>query len=354
MRIYVGTYTDAQSGGIFLYDFDENTGRMASLGVAGHAVHPSFLAFHPNRRFLYAVNETGDVKKGLSGSLSAFAIDPASGKLSMLNKQPSGGAGPCFVFVDRAGRHALTANYSSGSIAVLPIGDDGQLGPATATIQHHGHGPDPDRQKGPHAHSINLDPSGRFALAADLGLDKLFVYRFDTAHGTLQPNDPPAADVPPGSGPRHLAFHPDGKFAYLINEMGCTISVLAYDAARGAFSPLQTISTLPPNFRGQNTTAEVQVHPSGQFVYGSNRGHDSIALFRVDPATGKLTAIGHEPTQGRTPRNFAIDPTGRFLVAANQDSNNLVVFRLDPTSGQLQSLTTTEAPKPVCVKFLPR
>jgi len=354
LRVYVGTYTWAKSKGIYSLRMDLATGALSAPELAAEATNPTFLAVHPSRRFLYAVGEIGNFAGKRSGAVSAFAIDPESGKLRALNQQPSGGAGPCHVAVDKAGKNLLVANYSGGSVAVLPIGEDGKLAEPSAVIQHKGSGPDPKRQEGPHAHSINLDPAGRFAFACDLGLDKVLVYRFDPAQGKLSANDPPAASVAPGAGPRHLAFHPNGRFTYVINEMGSTITAFTYDADRGLLSELQTISALPPDFKGENTTAEVQVHPSGRFLYGSNRGHNSIAIFAVDPETGRLTAAGHQPTQGRNPRNFGIDPTGAYLVAANQDSSNLVVFRIDPKSGALAPTgVTAEVPLPVCVKFIP-
>ena len=352
LLVYVGTYTGPKSKGIYLLRMDLASGALTAPEVAAEVANPSFLAVHPSRRFLYAVGEIGNFAGRKSGAVSAFAIDPESGKLKLLNQQPSGGTGPCHLTVDGAGKNVLAANYSSGSVCVLPIGEDGRLAEPSEVVQHKGSGPNPKRQEGPHAHSVNLDPAGRFAFAADLGLDKIMVYRFDPAKGKLAPNDPPAASVAPGAGPRHFAFHPTGRFAYVINEMASTVTAFAYDANAGRLSELQTVSTLPAGFTGSSTTAEVQVHPSGRFLYGSNRGHDSIAVFGIDARTGKLTAVGHQPTQGKTPRNFGIDPTGTYLLAANQGSGNLVVFRIDPKSGELKPTgVTAEVPSPVCVKF---
>lgn len=352
--VYIGTYTGPQSKGIYAYRFDGTTGEASLLGVAAEIPSPSFLAVHPNRRYLYAANEIGDFEGQKSGSVSAFAIDASTGKLALLNRVPSRGSGPCFVAVDRAGKNVLVANYGSGSIAVLPIGDDGRLADATAFVQHSGSSVNRSRQAGPHAHSINVSPDNRFAIAADLGLDKLLIYRFDAAKGTLAPNDPPFAKLNPGAGPRHFAFHPNGKFAYAINEMQSTITVFDYDASRGALNETQTLTTLPADFEGQSSCAEVQVHPNGRFVYGSNRGHDSIAVFAVDAATGKLRLVEHVSTKGKTPRNFSIDPAGRYLFAANQDSNDVVIFRLDPASGRLTPTgQTLDVSRPVCVKFVP-
>jgi len=350
VRVYIGTYTGPKSKGIYQLRLDLASGSLSTPELAGETINPSFLAVHPSRRFLYAV---GEAWGQAAGSLSAFAIAPDTGKLTLLNTQPTGGAGPCYVSVDKQGTNALVANYGSGSVCVLPIGKDGRLAEATAVVQHKGSGPNPKRQEGPHAHSINLDPTGRFALAADLGLDKVLVYRFDPAKGTLVPNDPPAASVAPGAGPRHLAFHPNGQFAYVINEMGNTVTAFRWDASRGTLGELQTVPTLPADFRGNSTTAEVQVHPSGRFLYGSNRGHDSIAIFAIDGEAGTLKPLGHQSTQGRNPRNFGIDPTGTYLLAANQNSDSIVVFRIDPQTGSLSPTgVTASVPSPVCVKLL--
>ena len=353
LRVYVGTYTGADGGGINISELDLNSGKLSPSRVAAETVNPSFLAIHPSRKFLYAVGEVSELDGKKTGGVSAFAVDPKSGDLTRINQQSSGGAGPCHLVVDATGKNVLVANYGGGSIACLPINDDGSLKPASKFIQHQGSSVDPGRQAGPHAHSINLDANNRYAVVADLGLDKLMVYRFDPDKGSLVPNDPPSTSLPPGGGPRHFAFHPDGKHAYANNEMTSTVSALEYDAATGTFTELQTISTLPEPTRG-NSTAETRVHPSGKFVYVSNRGHDSIAMFKVDPATGKLTAIGHESTRGEVPRNFNIDPSGKYLLAANQDSANVVVFKIDQQTGKLTPTgSEIEVPRPVCVRFVP-
>lgn len=352
--VYIGTYTGGKSKGIYLFEMDMATGALKPHGVVGEVADPSFLALHPNSRFLYAVNEIGDFQGTKSGAVSAFALDAKTGRLTFLNQQSSRGSGPCHLVVDRAGKNVLVANYGGGSVAVLPIGADGRLGEATAFVQHEGKSANPQRQEGPHAHAIQVDPANRFALSPDLGLDKILIYRFDAAQGALTPNQPPAAAVAPGAGPRHLAFHPSGRFAYVINELNSTVTAFEYDAERGALKEIQSLSTLPEGFHGVNWTAEVQAHPSGKFLYGSNRGHDSIALFAIDAETGRLRYIGCEPTQGKTPRNFGIDPTGTYLIAANQQSDTLVVFRIDSETGRLTPTgQTAEAPMPVCVKFLP-
>ncbi len=357
LRVYVGTYTDGASAsqGIYLLELDTASGALTPKGLAAESASPSFLAIHPTRKYLYAVSEVGSFGGEKSGSVSAFAIDPKDGKLAPLGRESSRGTGPCFVTVDATGRDVLVANYGGGTVAVLPIGPDGKLGAATSTIQHRGSSVDAGRQSAPHAHSINLDAANRVAVAADLGLDKLLVYKFDPASGTLTPNAPPSVALKPGSGPRHFAFHPDGRHAYAINELTSTVSVFDYDAPRGALAESQTISTRPPGAsRPGNSTAEVVVHPSGRFLYGSNRGDDALAIYAIDAGSGKLTPVGFQPTGGKTPRNFAIDPTGRFLLAANQDSDTVVVFRVDPESGRLRQVGGPAAvPKPVCIRFVP-
>lgn len=354
MIVYIGTYTQGASKGIYIYDMDTKTGTLTPAGHSPLVSNPSFLTIAPDHKHLYACNEVDDFDAAHEGAVSAFAIDAKTGGLTLLNQQPSAGGGPCFVSMDARGKNVLVANYGSGSVGVLPVGADGKLMPPSAKQQHEGKGTDPARQEGPHAHSINLDPANHFAFAADLGLDKVFVYRFDAAKGALTPNTPAFASVAPGSGPRHLSFHPNGHYAYVINEMASTVTAFNYDAAKGILTELQTISTLPEGFKGSTTTAEIRVHPSGKFLYGSNRGHDSISIFSIDVSTGKLTSAGHQSTQGKTPRNFNIDPTGQFLIAANQDSDSVVIFRIDAQTGQLTPTgQTLDVPKPVCVKFLP-
>ena len=353
LRVYLGTYTTGNSRGIYLSELDLATGALSDPRLVAESENPSFLAIHPTKRFLYAVNEVGDYGGVQSGAVSAFAIDSATGDLSFLNQQPSRGGAPCHLVVDKEGKNVLVANYSGGSVAVLPIGSDGRLSPASAFSQHQGSSVNPRRQQGPHAHSINLDAANRFAFAADLGLDKVLVYRFNASDGTLAENDPPSVSVEPGAGPRHFAFHPSGRYAYVINEIASTITAFSYDSARGSLRSIQTVPTLPAGFDQRSSTAEVQVHPSGKFLYGSNRGHDSIAVFQIDLESGKLTYIEHESTQGKSPRNFGIDPTGTYLLAANHNGDNVVVFRINPETGALQPTGhAIEAPTPVCIKFL--
>jgi len=351
--VYFGTYTGAKSKGIYVSRFDSATGRLTAPELAVTTPSPSFLAIHPSRRFLYASGETTVLEGKRVGAVSAFSLNRNTGQLTLLNRQSSGGAGPCHVAVDESGKCLLVANYGSGSIAALPIQADGSLAEPGTIIQHEGSSVNPERQAGPHAHFIIPDPANRFALACDLGLDRVLVYRFDPAKAMLVANDPPFASVKPGLGPRHLAFHPSGRFAFLISEMGSTLTTFTYDAKRGALKEVQTVSTLPETFAGKSFCAEVQVHPSGKFVYGSNRGHDSIAVFGFDPKRGQLTCLQHQSTQGKTPRHFAFDPTGKWLLAENQGSDSVVVFRVDAKTGQLSPTEQTiSVGSPVCALFV--
>lgn len=353
--VYVGTYTDGKSKGIYRCEFDPATGKLTEPTLAAEMTNPSFLALHPNNRYLYAVGEVDKFEGKSSGGVAAFAIDPDSGELKRLNQKPSDGAAPCHITVDRKGKNVLIANYSGGNAAVLRIENDGSLGERTAFVQHTGKGADPARQDAPHAHCINLDAANRFAVVADLGLDRVFVYRFDPDKGTLEKNEPPSAKIEPKSGPRHFAFHPGGHFAYVINELASTVTAMTYDADKGVLTPIQTISTLPAGHKGENTTAEIVVHPSGKFLYGSNRGHNSIAIFAIDEKTGKLTASGHQGEGIQTPRNFNLDPTGKFMLVANQDGDSILVFRINEGNGALQATgAKVEVGKPVCVEFMPK
>jgi len=371
--LFVGTYTEKESKGIYAYRFDATTSELTPLGVAAETTNPSFLAIDPSRRFLYTVNEVRKYKGADSGAVSAFAINRQTGKLSLLNEVASRGADPCYIAFDKTGKFALVANYTGGSVAVFPVRNDarsdarndarddaradGHIGESSAFVQHVGSSVNKERQEGPHAHWIETTPDNRFAIAVDLGLDELLVYRFDadpkTKPGSLTANDPPYAKLDPGAGPRHLAFHPNGKFAYVINELQSSITAFSYDASRGELHKLKTVSTLPKGFSGSNDASEIKVHPSGKFLFASNRGHNSIAVFSIDSHTGTLTFVDHFPTQGRTPRNFEIDPTGKLLFVANQDTNNIVVLRIDPNSGRLTPTgQTLHVPSPVCLKFM--
>ena len=354
---YVGSYTDdggtpTKSKGIYAYRYDASTGEVAALGLAAETVNPSFLVVHPNGRFLYAVNEVGNYKGPNSGGVSAFSIDHATGKLTLLNQVASRGADPCYITVDRTGNYVLVANYTGGSVAVFPVLSDGKLGEASAFVQHTGHGANPQRQEGPDAHSINMSPDNRFAYVDDLGLDELVVYKFDATKGTLTPNNPPFAKFDPGSGPRHFALAPNGKFAYVVAEMKSTVNVFSSNSKTGTFLPVQTISSLPKDFAGENDDAEVEIAPSGKFLYASNRGHDSIAVFAIDQNKGTLTPVEYASTKGKTPRSFEIDPTGKFLFAENQKSGNIVIFSIDQKTGRLTPTgKVLDVVSPVCGKF---
>jgi 6-phosphogluconolactonase len=355
LLVYIGTYTGEKSRGIHVSRLNLSSGELTPPEVAAETQNPSFLAVHPTGNYLYAVNEVSTFDGQPGGSVSGFAVDRRTGRLTLLNQRSSRGSGPAHLVVDRQGRNVLVANYGGGSVAVLPIGSDGRLAPASAFVQHEGSSVHPKRQTRPYAHSINVDPDNRFAYAADLGLDKILIYRFDPAAGSLAPADPPFAAVRPGSGPRHLAFHPTGRFAYVINELLLTVTAFGRDAAAGALKEIETVSTLPPGQQPQDgySTAEVQVHPSGRFLYGSNRGHDSITVFAVDEKSGRLTFVQNEPTQGSTPRGFGIDPTGQFLLAGNQRSDTIVVFRIDPQTGRLSAVgRPIQVGSPVSVQFV--
>ncbi len=348
LTVYVGTYTDGTSRGIYRFDFDPATGATTEPVLAVETKNPSFLALHPSGRFLYAVGEISSFEGQKTGAVSAFAVDPKTGDLTLLNQQSSEGGGPCHLVVDKTGRSVLVANYGGGTVAVLPIGEDGRLKPASAVRVHEGSGPTKGRQEKPHAHGIYLDAVERFAFSPDLGADRIFVYRFDAAKGTLESHG--AAPVDPGSGPRHFAFHPGGKYAYSINELLSTVTVFSYDAEKGALAKVQALSALPAGFTGTSWTAEVEVSRDGRFAYGSNRGDDSLAVFRVDPATGRLAVAGHVPVGGKYPRHFTIDPTGRWLLAAHQNSGTIAVFKLDPATGMPSPVGgMVKVDKPVCV-----
>ena len=352
---YVGTETggSSKSKGIYAYRYDAKTSEITSLGLAAETPNPSFIAPHPNGRFLYAVNEVSNYRGPNSGGVRAFSIDRATGKLTFLNEVPSRGADPCYITVDKTGKYVLVANYTGGSVAIFPILVDGKLGEAAAFAQYTGKGTNPARQEGPHPHSIDLSPDNRFAMVDDLGLDKLLVYKFDAAKGSLTPNDPPFTKFDAGAGPRHFALRPDAKFAYVIAEMQSAVTVFSNDEKTGTLHPLQTISALPKGFTGENDAAEIQMHPSGKFLYASNRGHDSIAVFAIDAAKGTLTSVEFTSTQGKTPRSFEIDPTGALLFAENQKSNNIVIFHIDTKTGRLTPTgKVLEVASPVCVKFV--
>ncbi len=351
--LYVGTYTDHGSKGIYAYRFDSSTGKLTSLGLAAETAEPSFLAVGSSGRFLYSANEIANYDGQATGAVSAFAIQPETGKLSLLNQVSSRGEAPAHLTLDRTGKYALVSNYTTGSVAVFPVLKDGRLGEASAFVQHKGSSVNPQRQRGPHAHAIALSPDNRFAVVADLGLDQLLIYSFDAAKGTLGAK-PQIVRASAGAGPRHLVFSPDGRFLYVINELQSTVVAYSYNAAGGGLHELQTTSTLSKDSHGNNTAAEIDIDPSGKFLFASNRGDDGITVFAIDSHAGTLTQVETDPTGGKTPRSFAIDPTGSWLLAANQDSDNIAVFHIDHKN---RHLTTTgevqQVPSPTCLKFTP-
>lgn len=351
--VYVGTYTKDRSEGIYAFRMDPDSGALSPTGDVTRIDNPSFLALDPQQRCLYAVNEAIETGGPDGGAVSAFSIAPETGRLTFLNQQPVHGLGPCHVSVEATGRFVLVANYGSGSVCMIPIEGEGRLGEATDIVQHEGSSVDTGRQSEPHAHSINPDPTNRYAFVADLGLDKVMIYDLDLDRGKLSVNKNRWAQLHGGAGPRHLAFSPDGSYAYVINEMDSTMTVFTYDSSQGRLDAVQTLSTLPEGYSDTSYCADVHVAPSGRFVYGSNRGHDSIVIFAVDVATGKLTPVAHESTCGEWPRNFAIDPSGRFLFAENERSDSIVTFRVDQTSGRLTPTDhVVNVGAPVCLKFM--
>jgi 6-phosphogluconolactonase len=352
--VFFGTHSVGSQKGISVAHFNSETGVLTKPELVVEAPAPAFFILHPDGKHLYVCN-SNDFAKGYTGqTISAYSIDPKKGILTLLNQQSSGGADPSYVWMDASRRFVLVANYKGGSVTVIALKPDGSLGEITANIKHTGRSVDTVRQTQPYAHSVKLDPTNRFALVADLGLDRVFVYRFNQKTGTLSQNDPPFVQVSPGSGPRHIAFHPNGKFVYIINEMACTITSFAWNSATGVLTELQTASTLPPNNKGKNACAEIEVHPNGKFLYASNRGHESLAVFAIDDLTGTISLLEHIPTRGRSPRNFAFDPTNKWIIVTNHDSDNAMVFKVDEKSGHL---TLSGAPVPVvypfCIRFLP-
>jgi len=352
--VYAGTYTGPKSKGIYYFRLQTDNLEVSQnitlvpLGLAAESENPSFLEIDLKRRLLFAVNETG------TGAVSAFSIDRGTGKLTLLNQRPSMGAGPCHLVLDKKGRWLLVANYGGGSVAVLPVGPDGRLGEATSFIQHTGQSIDPKRQRGPHAHCVALDPANRFAFVCDLGLDKVMTYRFDAEHGKLTPGEPAFTTIKAGAGPRHMVFRPDGRFAYVLNELNSTLNAFSYDAKAGVLTELQTISTLPGYYDGPNSGAEVGIHPSGKHLYASNRGNNTVVLFGIDTQKGTLTYIEEQGTGGKTPRHFGIEPSAKHMAIGNQDSDTILACRIDAGNGRLKpSGVFAACPSPVCLKFLP-
>jgi 6-phosphogluconolactonase len=347
----VGTYTNkTTSKGIYAVDFDSDTGKLTRKGLAAETPDPSWVAIHPNGKFVYAANEAGK-----QSTITAFAFNPRAEKLTKLNQLPALGEDPCYLSFDKSGKFLFVANYTSGNVTVFPILPDGKLGPHTALVADPGTlGPNKQRQEGPHAHWIQVSPDNRFVFVSDLGLDAILSYRFDAAKGTLTPNDPPLAKLTPGSGPRHVAFSPNGKFVYVVSELNSTITAFSYNAAKGALHEFQIASTIPSTYVGRNDTAEIAVDPTGRWLFASNRGRDSISVFSISPADGSIQPVSETPTGGQEPRHFTLDPTGHFLLAENQHSDSIIVFRIDPSTGALAQVSQlTDIPSPVCLTFVP-
>lgn len=353
-RLYIGTYTGAKSRGIYVSTFDSTAGALAPPKLAAELQSPSFLASSPDGRRIYAVSEVSEHNGRKSGAVSALAVDPASGTLALINQQPTGGTGPCHLSVNQSGTYVFVANYGGGSVAVFPIGTNGSLGEASTFVQHEGSSVNKQRQEGPHAHGIYPDASERWVVVPDLGLDQLRIYRFDSGKGTLTPGQSPAFTATPGSGPRHFAFQPTGTLACAINELDSTVCSFRFEAESGRLSQLDTASALPRPVEG-SSTAEIAFSPDGRFVYGSNRGHDSIAVLAIEGVTGKLKPLQHEPTRGKTPRNFTISPEGRWLLVANQSSDSITIFARNTDSGTLTytGREMTGVGSPVCLLFAP-
>ena len=358
--VYVGTYTDtpAKGKGIYLYRYEAGTGHLTALGVAAEVANPSFLATDPKNRFLYAVTERGsdpNVKGATSDqTVTSYSINPKTGALTLLNKVSSAGGMPCMLVVDRTGKMLFVADYGSGRVVSYALNPDGSIGKQTGTGQDTGSSINPRRQEGPHVHSTVLSSDNRFLFTPDLGLDQIKIYRIDPAKGTFAPNDPPSVSVTPGLGPRHFAFGRGAKFAYAICEMGSSVVVFSYDHEKGSLTPIQTISTLPADFKGQSTSAEIEVDKTGRYLYASNRGSDSITVFAIDQQKGTVTNLQVAPTMGKGPRNFKIDPAGERIIAANQNTNSLTLLKIDPHTGELTPEgDSVDVPAPVCVVFVP-
>jgi len=347
LLVYFGSHSSAPGAGFSLAHFNPDTGVLTRPEFLLAAKEPAFFVLSPDGSRLYSCNS------GSPGGLSAYAVEPRTGRLTLLNRVLAGGGDTSFITLDHTGRYVLVANYNGGNIAAFALRPDGSIGDWTAFDQHTGKSVHPGRQTKAYAHAIVLDPTNRFALVPDLGVDKLYIYRFDEKTGALTPNNPAFAAIAPGSGPRHVRFHPNGHWVYLINELASTIAAFTWDSVHGTLTPLQTVTTLPADFSGTSTCAELEVHPNGRFLYGSNRGHDSLAVFAIDQTSGLLTPVEHVASGGKTPRNFAFDPTSRWIVLTNQDSSNAVVFRVDAATGRLtRTGDPVPVPAPFCERFL--
>ncbi len=350
--VFVSAFASGEKGAIHAFTFDSAKGALQPLAQTDDVENPFFLALAPDHRFLYAIHAKAFGGKE-NEEVAAYALEGRTGRMKLLNRQSTRGSASCYLDVDATGKSVLVANYTSGDVASLPVKEDGSLGEPVSYFAHEGTGGDPKRQKGPNAHCFVISPDNRFAFAADLGIDKVMSYRLDAASAKLTPNDPPFAKLPPASGPRHLTFHPNGKFVYVINEMANTLSVFAYAAENGSLTELQNISTLPDDFEGRSYTADLKITPNGLFLYGTNRGHDSIATYQIGE-DGKLTLLAIEPSLGKGPQNLAITPDGGHLLCANMPGNNVVVFAIDPESGALiKSGEPVEVPKPACIMIVP-
>lgn len=350
INLFIGTYTSGASEGIYRALFNTDSGEVSGVQLVAEAANPSFIAIDDKKQHLFAVNELSELQDRPTGAVSSFRLDGFS--LGLIGQQPTHGGAPCYISLDQSGRWAFVANYGNGYVAVFPVDEDGRLGEASSIMQHEGSSVNERRQEGPHAHCFLLDPAGRYAFSADLGIDKIMIYRFDAETGSLTPNEPAFAAVRPGAGPRHFTFHPGGRHAFVINELDSTITAFAYDSEQGRLSTLETISTLPAGFEGESYCADIHVHPNGQFIYGSNRGHNSVAVVSFDAETGKMALLQTESVGGDWPRNFTLDPSGRFLLVANQRSDNIVVFRIDQEKGLLTPTGhQLDTPTPVCLKF---
>lgn len=363
MCVFIGTYThpirfgtgqlfEGKGKGIYCYELNMETGELTYLNETSGVVNPSYIALDSKHGHLYAVNELKEFEGQASGAVSAFSVDPDTYKLTFLNQKPTGGTDPCHVIVSPDDTHIFVSNFMSGSFSVFPVKADGSLDDASQFVQHEGSSINPKRQTGPHAHSTIFSPDGKYAFIPDLGMDKLMAYAPDYTTGKVAAGPVPYYATQPGSGPRHCVFHKNGKFCYLINELRCTISALKYNAKEGSFEVLQTVPSVvgDDGFAGENSCADIQITPNGKFVYGSNRGHDSIIAYKIDETTGKLTYVSMTSSGGGTPRNFAIEPTGRFLLVGNQDTDNILVFEIDQVTGGLTKVFEASVPTPVCIR----
>lgn len=350
---YIGTYTAGSSEGIYAMSVDAATGTMELKGLAAKVENPSYLAIDSNNRFLYTVMETDSYKDTPGGAVGAYSISPQTGELTFLNHQSTKGKIPCHISTDRSNNYLFAANYRDGTVSLFPLNEDGSLRSVSSIIKHQGSGPNKERQEQPHTHYVTLTPEENYLCAVDLGMDQIVVYRFDPTAGTLSHDAGRSVNIHPGAGPRHIDFHPSGRFAYLVNELSSDIVAMEYSPEDSALIQRQTVSSLPLGYTGSSSGAAIHISPDGNYLYASNRGHDSIAAFRIDAHTGKLEFIGHFSTLGHFPRDFSLDPSGKFLYAANQHSDSIVAYAVHPESGCLEPLgQTISVPSPVCIKFL--